>query len=223
MEIYWDETPIHVIDFEGGPRCGIVEYGVVTLKGHAIESVSTRICCPKASIPENERAVHGIDTEDARRNSPFEEEWDRFAGLRETGPLSAHFASAENSMLRGVFPYPRRSPDWVGEGSKVATWGPWIDTGTLYRVLGDTGNSLKLEDLVRRYELQGQLEALARTQCPKGRQTYHCALYDALASALLLTFYCSELASDRLTLIRLLARSQGNAAKRGKVEQRELF
>jgi DNA polymerase III epsilon subunit-like protein len=223
MELYWDEIPIHVIDFEGGPQCGIVEFGVVTLKGDSIESVATRVCRPKAHIPKNEQAVHGIDSRSANQTLPFQDEWDQFAGLRETGPLSAHFASAENTMLRSVFPYPRQSPSWVEPDRMVATWGPWVDTGSLYRELGDNRSSLKLEDLVLRYELQGELDALARTQCPKGRQSYHCALYDALASALLLTFYCREFADDRLTLTRLLARSQGNALKRQKVEQRELF
>ena len=223
MELYWDEIPIHVIDFEGGPHCGIVEFGVVTLNGYSIQSVATRICRPKARIPKNEQAVHGIDSSTAGRALPFQDEWDRFAGLRESGPLSAHFASAENTMLRSVFPYPRQSPSWVEPSKTVATWGPWLDTGTLYRELGDNRSSLKLEDLVLRYDLQSQLDDLARSQCPAGRRSYHCALYDALASALLLTFYCREFSEDRLSLARLLVRSQGNATKRQKVQQRELF
>ncbi len=223
MELYWDETPIHVIDFEGGPQCGIVEFGVVTLKGFSIESVSTRICRPKATIPKREQAVHGIGSAEANTEAPFREEWDRFAGLRESGPLSAHFASAENTMLKSVFPYPRQSPSWVDEKRSVATWGPWLDTGVLYRELGDNRSSMKLKTLILEYDLQTDLDALSRVHCPIGRQNYHCALYDALASAMLLSFYCREFCDERMTLLQLVARSQGNAIKRQKVEQRELF
>lgn len=223
MEVYWDEAPIHVIDFEGGPRCGIVEFGVVTLIGNAISATTTRLCRPKAAIPRNEWAVHRISTADAELESPFQEEWDRFAHLRETGPLSAHFASAENSMLKSVFPYPRRSPSWLGDGKPVANWGPWLDTGVLYRELGDSRSSLNLEELIGRHKLQSELDELGRSRCPTGRQRYHCALYDAIASALLLTYYCRDVCDVRLTLTQLIARSQGNAAKRQKIAQRELF
>ena len=223
MELYWNELPIHVIDFEGGPRCGIVEFGVVTLKGYSIDSVATRICRPKAAIPKNEQAIHGIRTRDAKTELPFQDEWERFARLRETGPLSAHFASAENTMLKSVFPYPRKSPSWVDESKSVANWGPWLDTGVLYRELGDNKSSLRLEELILRYGLQSELDALGRVHCPSGRQSYHCALFDALASALLLTFYCSEFCDERMPITQLVAHSQGNAIKRQKVEQRELF
>jgi hypothetical protein len=67
------------------------------------------------------------------------------------------------------------------------------------------------------------LDALGRAHCPDGRQKYHCALFDALASALLLSYYCREFCDERLTLLQLVARSQGNSVKRQKVEQRELF
>jgi len=223
MELYWDETPIHVIDFEGGPLCGIVEYGVVTIVGNSIQSIATRLCRPKAAIPTKERAVHKISTAEAQANSPFEEEWERFAQLRETGPLSAHFASAENSMIKSVFPYPRSSPNWLDDGQTIANWGPWVDTGTLYRNLGYSNDSLKLQDLVDRYGLQEELDELGKAKCPSKRQRYHCALYDAIASALLLIYYCRELSESRLTLTQLIARSQGNIAKRQKIEQRELF
>jgi|TARA_B110000495_G_C23018463_1_gene603730 DNA polymerase III epsilon subunit-like protein len=223
MELYWDETPIHVIDFEGGPQCGIVEFGVVTLKGFSIESVATRICRPKAAISKREQAVHGIGTLEASSERPFQDEWDRFAGLRETGPLSAHFASAENSMLKSVFPYPRQSPSWVEESRSVANWGPWLDTGVLYREIGGARDSLNLKKLINSHELQDDLDALGRAHCPDGRQKYHCALFDALASALLLSYYCREFCDERLTLLQLVARSQGNSVKRQKVEQRELF
>ena len=42
--------------------------------------------------------------------------WERFAGLRATGPLAAHFAPVENSLLRKVWPYPREVPDFARPG-----------------------------------------------------------------------------------------------------------
>ncbi|MDQ8201624.1 3'-5' exonuclease [Pelagicoccus sp. SDUM812003] len=223
MDPFWDELPIHVIDFEGGPHCGIVEFGVVTLKGTRIVDAATRLCRPKASISRKEQATHGIGNEDAKRCLPFAQEWDRFANLRETGPLAAHFASAENSMIKAVFPYARLSDSWMSDDRKVAEWGPWIDTGYVYRNYGDDGSSLKLEDLVMRWELQRELDELAAKYCPENRSRYHCALYDALASALLLLLYCNELSDGKPTVRQLLAESQGSSARREKFEQQQLF
>jgi len=223
MDLYWDELPIHVIDFEGGPRCGIVEFGVVTMKGADVLDCSTRLCRPQAPITRAEKAIHGIKTEAADEGDPFQDEWERFARYREKGPLAAHFASAENTMIKSAFPFARKSPDWTRRGGIVNTWGPWIDTGQLYRDIGDADRSLKLEDLIDRYSLQGELDELAGRYCPMTRCGYHCALYDALASALLLALYCTQLSDERPTLRSLLIHSQGSARKRQQVEQQELF
>lgn len=223
MDPIWDELPIHVIDFEGGPHCGIVEFGVVSLLGSRIVSTSTRLCRPKAAISRKERATHGIDNADVADELPFAQEWDRFAKLRETGPLAAHFASAENSMIKAVFPYARLSDSWTQEERRVAEWGPWIDTGYLYRNYGDDGSTLKLEDLVMRWELQHELDELAAKYCPEGRRKYHCALYDALASALLLIQYCTELSDGKPSVRQLIIESQGSGARRQEFEQQQLF
>ena len=223
METYWDAIPIHVIDFEGGPQCGIVEFGVVSIRGTSIESVASRLCRPERKIPAREQSVHGISSQMAGLQSSFKDEWDRFAALRESGPLGAHFASAESSMLKSVFPYPRSSPSWLDDGRRVVSWGPWIDTGILYRGLGYDNGSNKLQDLVERYELQDELDELGDAYCPEERIGYHCALYDAIASALLLINYCRNLMGEPITLAGLIARSQGNPVKRQRVEQRELF
>ena len=223
MDLYWDELPIHVIDFEGGPRCGIVEFGVVTVKGPDVLDCSTRLCRPQAPITRAEKAVHGINTESANAGDPFQDEWERFASMREKGPLAAHFAQAENTMIKSAFPFARRSPDWARSNEVVNTWAPWVDTGQLYRDIGDVDRSLKLADLIDRYSLQGELDELAASFCPMERYGYHCALYDALASTLLLTLYCVELSDERPTLRSLLIHSQGSVRKRQEVEQQELF
>lgn len=223
MDFNWDEMPIHVIDFEGGPQCGIVEYGVVSLVGARIQRVETRLCRPKRSIPRHEEALHGISTQAASQQAPFQNEWDLFAGMRQGGPLVAHFASAENRMLKSAFPYPRLSRDWAHPDRMIATWGPWLDTGVMYRELGDEVKSLKLEDLILRHRLQDELDALAATHCPEGRRRYHCALYDAFASALLLLNYCHEYCDERPTVRQLLLCSQASGARRQEVEQQRLL
>lgn len=223
MDPHWDDLPIHVIDFEGGPHCGIVEFGVVTLKGCQLVETATRLCRPKAAISRKEIATHGITNEAVTGLAPFAQEWDRFAELRETGPLAAHFASAENSMIKAVFPYARLSDAWIHPGRKVAEWGPWIDTGHLYRNYGDDLPSFKLADLVMHWELQRELDELAEKHCPADRRRYHCALYDALASALLLLQYCCELNEERCLLRHLITESQGSALKRQALEQQNLF
>ncbi len=223
MDPFWDDLPIHVIDFEGGPHCGIVEFGVVTIRGSQILDMSTRLCRPKRAIARREIATHGITNEAAARVPPFAQEWDRFAGLRETGPFAAHFASAENAMLKAVFPFSRLCDGWIEADKKTAEWGPWLDTGYLYRNYGDDPTSLKLADLVLRWELQHELDALALRFCPAERRRYHCALYDALACSLLLMLYCSELSDGRPSLRQLVAGSQTNALKKQEVEQQNLF
>jgi hypothetical protein len=41
-------------------------------------------------------------------------------------------------------------------------------------------------DLIRVFRLEEDLKALANEHCPEGRRRHHCALHDALASAVLL-------------------------------------
>ncbi len=223
MSPHWDEQLIHVIDFEGSAQSGIVEFGVVSLRGMGIESVSTRLCRPTGVIPANEEETHGITQAAAKGFAPFSDEWEHFAGLRESGPLGAHFASAENGMIKSVFPYARKSKDWIREGGVSAEWGPWIDTGALFRDVVKTGDSLSLRVLIESEGLQEELDELAEEYCPENRRSYHCALYDALASALLLILYCSDHYSGRATVQQLAILSKTGGKSRQSAEQSELF
>ena len=47
----WTEIPIHVVDFEGSLRTGVVEYGVATLLGGDIINTSTRLHAARTSVP----------------------------------------------------------------------------------------------------------------------------------------------------------------------------
>lgn len=182
--------PISVIDFEGSPRSGVLEYGVVVLKQGEIDACYSRLCAAKGRIGRDEWAVHKISSNDLNAAMPFAEEWALFAGLRQIGPLCAHNACVENSFLRAEWPYPRASPDFSSSAqapyTKVADWGPWLDTLPMCKKFYPGLESYKLEQLIDHFHLQDALNEVGQRHCPPGRNRYHCALFDALASTLLL-------------------------------------
>jgi DNA polymerase III epsilon subunit-like protein len=168
----WTDTPIHFIDFEGSAASGILELGVVTLLGGEITATHTRLCRATGPVAVDDTKVHGLSADGLASQAYFAAEWERFAGLRATGPLAAHFAPVENSLLRKVWPYPRESPDFARPGKTATEWGPWIDTGRLYPQLFPQLGSVRLEDLVVRQGLQPELETVSRsTARPSGGAT----------------------------------------------------
>jgi DNA polymerase-3 subunit epsilon len=130
--MHWADRPIHFIDFEGNGTSGIVEFGVVTLRGGAIAEARTRLCAASGRVAPEDTALHGLNETALRAAAPFRDEWEYFAGLRTSGPLAAHFAQAENYLLKTVWAYPRTAPDFARPGKTATEWGPWIDTGRLY-------------------------------------------------------------------------------------------
>jgi DNA polymerase III epsilon subunit-like protein len=221
--MHWTGQPIFFLDFEGSLASGILEYGVVTLLGGQIAETKTRLCRATGRVRPQDRAVHGLQESDVAVQLPFGGDWEYFAGLRERGPFAAHYAHAENSLLKSVWPYPRTSPDFARAGEHLAEWGPWIDTGRLYTQFHPQLPSGKLEDLVRACGLQAQLDALTAAHCPAARRRYHAALYDALAGALLLARLAAEPALADRSVAWLLAMSTLNSEKRDALRQQELF
>jgi DNA polymerase III epsilon subunit-like protein len=219
----WAETPIHFIDFEGNATSGILEYGVVTLQAGAIAATHTRLCRAAGRVGAEETAIHGLTAEGLVTQPYFANEWERFAGLRSSGPLAAHFAPVENSLLRKVWPYPRESPDFARPGRTATEWGPWVDTGQLYPVCFPQAGSYRLGDLVARGGLQAELDEVARRHCPLERRRYHAALYDALAGALLLLALLRRPELADATIPWLLQMSTADGGKRGALQQRDLF
>ena len=168
--------------------------------------------------------MHGLTAGQLASAAPFADEFGRFADLRETGPLAAHFANAENTMIKSVWPYSRTSPDFVRGGSATVTdWGPWVDTGRLYPQLYPDLGSAKLAELVATFALQAELDALAGQHCPADRRHYHAALYDALAGALLLGRLAAEPTIAGQSLRWLLTMSTLDGAKRDAWQQGDLF
>lgn len=219
----WLEQPIFFVDFEGSRASGVLEYGVVTLQGGHVVDTRTRLCAPTGRVRPEDTAVHGLHEHALATRPLFAEDWEYFAGLRERGPLAAHYAGVENSLLKSVWPYPRNSPDFARPGERTIDWGPWIDSGRIYTQLFPALDSGRLESLVAACGLQPALDEQAARHCPAARRCYHAALYDALAGALLL----AELARDpqiaSMSIMQLLALSTLDPRKRDALQQRELF
>lgn len=218
----WTEQPIHFIDFEGSRASGVLEYGVATLLGGKVIETRTRLCGAVGRVRPEDTAVHGLRPESVAALAPFADDWELFAGLRERGPLAAHFSGTENALLKSVWPYPRRSPDFARPGEHVLDWGPWIDSARLYAGRGGSASG-RLESLVEAGGLQAELDLLAAAHCPPERRRYHAALYDALAGALLLAALARDPRWASCTLTQLCALSTLDGGRRDELIQRKLW
>lgn len=219
----WTDQPIFFVDFEGSRASGVLEYGVATLLGGRVVDVKTRLCGATGRVRPEDTAVHGLRPETVAALPPLAEDWDYFAGLRERGPLAAHYAGVENGLLKSVWPYPRRSPDFAHEGGHGVDWGPWVDSARIYAQLWPALGSGRLEALVAGRGLQSELDALGSEHCPVARRGYHSALYDALAGALLLAALARDPRFADLSVRQLLALSTGDPEKRDALTQEKLW
>lgn len=219
----WLSQTIHFVDFEGSRASGILEYGVATLREREVIAAQTKLCGATGRIRPEDTAVHGLDAAAVANETAFVDEWEMFAGLREQGPLAAHFAGVENALLKSAWPYPRNSPDFARPGERVIDWGPWIDTARIYGQLFPQFEANGLEALVLAMRLQPELDAVAQRHCPPARRRYHAALYDALAGALLLLALARDPQLASLSIMQLLALSTLDPEKRAALRQRELF
>lgn len=221
---FWKDQLIHFVDFEGSTVSGILEYGVVSLRGGEILAARGRVCRATGRVRAEDVAVHGLDEAATAGAAPFGEDFEVFAALREGGPLAAHFANAENTLIKSVWPYARAGRDFSREdGATTADWGPWIDTGRLYPQARGAGSPVKLGELVAAEDLQARLDLLAAEICPEGRRHYHAALYDALAGALLLARLGETPGWGDKSLRWLLEHSTLDADRREGLRQGELF
>lgn len=219
----WTEQEIHFIDFEGNLRSGVLEYGVVSLRAGRITRTATRLCAARARILADESAVHHLSNADLVDAAPLSADWDFFSQLRASGPLAAHCAGAENSLLRSVWPYPASSPDFARPGKALAEWGPWVDSASLCREFMPALPSVKLSELVASLGLQEELDRLAPGCCPSNRLFYHAALYDALAGALVLLWLARCQPLQGLSLPRLITLSSQSGVRRDDLQQGSLF
>ncbi len=193
-------TPIFVIDFEGSESCGVVEFGVVEICNMQIVNAKTAICAPKKDISKKDALFFGIDTHRASKESSFTEHLEYFALLRKRGIFAAHNAATEKNLLNSYSPIAPSSPDFLNGMRLVNTWSPWLDTMVLAKNVYTNLQSLKLSDVIIFLNLKDKLDALALQHCPPDRRKWHCALYDALASALIITYTASLPSFESMTL-----------------------
>lgn len=184
--MHWAETPIHVIDFEGTPTSGVVEYGIASIHYSEIVATHTDLCEPTGELSLAESHQHGLFLSDLIATKPFEESLPLFTSIRKTGPLCAHNAAYEDKLITQTWPYTSDCTNYIDPSQTSNNWGPWIDTCQLYRYLFPSQPNHKLINLIHRFNLEENLAELSKKHCPKNRRKHHCALYDALASALLL-------------------------------------
>lgn len=220
----WPDQLIHFVDFEGSTTSGILEYGVVSVRRGEIVAARGRLCRATGRVRAEDTAVHGLDAAVTAGEPPFGEDFEVFAALREGAPLAAHFANAENTLIKSVWPYARTARDFSrDDGATTADWGPWIDTGRLYPQARAAGAPVKLGELVAAEGLRDRLDALAAEICPEGRRHFHAALYDALAGALLLARLAETPGWGDKSLRWLLEHSTLDAGRREGLRQGELF
>lgn len=207
----WTQATLHVIDFEGHERYGVVEYGCVTIRDGMIAEVATALCRPVASIPEADTLVHGLRSEALEGLPPFSDHFERWVALRRSGLFVAHNHMVEARLIRSTWRYPSWVPKQPGSDRTVSDWGPWIDTLQLYRRAYPDLESHALMNLVNRFGLADELGRLAQNKCPDGRSRAHCALFDALASALLLQRLGADSAWGELSMTDLIEISRYGA------------
>lgn len=209
LDTDWKDQPVYMMDFEGSPSSGVVEYGVVKLYQGKIEMTRSEMCRPTGAILSRDRGVHGISEAEAAERKPFLEAFEQFVGYRRNGVFAAHNRHAENSFLKDTWAVPPVVPDWRSGTGSSQEWGPWIDTLSIYRSVYPHLQSYGLGSLVEAFELAEQLEELGHEHCPEHRCRAHCALYDAIASSLLLLrLEDVESLSGRISTGWLLACSQ---------------
>ena len=211
----WWEGVLHVVDFEGTRASGIIEVGVVTCAGGRWRQVATEFCRATGPVVAADRRTHGLRGTEGAEIFARPAQWETWVARRREGILVAHHAPVEAGLLAAAWPYPPYGPDWREPGREVATWGPWLDTRRLAAAVWPGMETYGLGSLVATLGYQADLDALAATACPAGRRHYHCALYDALAAAVLLRA-AAEVAPWRdLGLPELLARlgDAGDAAE----------
>ncbi len=215
--------PFHIIDFEGSKGSGVVEYGIVRVEGRMIRETKTRLCGAEGEITWRERDTHGLSQGELAGVAPFREEWTLFSKLREHGPFGAHNAMVEAQLLSAIWPYPRLVADFSEEPPVArASWGPWLDTLHLYRRLYPNLPEYGLSSLIDQFGLQATLDQTAEKHCPEGRGHYHCALYDALASAILFIDLQSQDALAKCTPAWWLRQSAASTGQRQAMDQGEL-
>ncbi len=200
---------IHVVDFEGSSRCGVIEFGVVTLDRDQIIDTRTSLCRANAPILPKESLLHGIRNESLENRESFDTCEGLFFAMRKNGVFAAHHAPVEDGFLSRYWTVaPSTHVELPSNLRRPGSWGPWIDTCKLAKEVWKGLESYSLTELVKYFDFEPRLKEFSSKYCPEDRRFAHCALYDALASAMLINLIRSETEWEDRQLIE--ASSSGN-------------
>ena len=181
--------PIFSLDDAGSKTLGVAPNGRAEIYGGAIISAHTRICAPLAKIPPRDAKFFGINNAIAQSQPPFSDSMEFFCAARRRGIFCSHNAPVEDALLRATLPTPGIVSNPI-LGAPSASWDPRIDSCALFKKIFPTLGSAKLSDAVKSLNLEERLCDEAAKFCPERRRKWHCALYDALAAALILIKIC---------------------------------
>ena len=146
------------------------QIGMVSLTGGKVDpdSMFESLLCVDANRPFNPHAPgrHSVLRDEIAVAPTPQELWPGIMGRLTALPLCAHNVATEKKFTRLMAP--------------MHQFGPWIDTLKIARKVWPGCPSYALEDLVVMFDLKSRVDAL----CPE--KEAHDALYDAVASAMLL-------------------------------------
>lgn len=219
---HWYGDSLVVIDFEGSFRGSVVEAGIVCMNREGQVSAGSGLFSPLAPVTWEETETHGLKNRDLVGKPRFHDCFEIFREFRKAGILAAHHASVENRFICDAWPMPGWVPDWSRPQQQVSSWGPWLDSRLLAERVFPGMPDYRLQTLIHNLGMQAALDQWASLWCPPQRKQYHCALYDALASWLLLLVMAQKANWTDWTPDRLL-RTQQTSIEAAGASQLGLF
>ena len=182
---------IHVIDFEGNKKYGILEWGVATLSNGEVTNVMYGRCRSDRGASERDFREHSR-FEDEQELKSFGEQIPLFVKLRQTGLLGAHSATTEENLLKMYQFSPGKVPSFLFENSEIPIWGPWIDSCLLAKHFFKVEGGYSLSNLCKTFCLEPEINKIENNfPTSKNYVQFHRARHDAIASAVLLNFIIS--------------------------------
>lgn len=215
-----EEFKCYAIDFEGSLTTGILEYGVVEISSkQGICAVQTHLCKNRREIPEEERNCHGISANQLDQCLDFSAYLPQFMAWRSQNLFCSHNAIFEDSLLTYYCPVVFQAKTYLNYEKRC--WGPWLDTYNLYRRCFPNRDNT-LQTLIKMHHLEQLLFDLGKKLCPHTRNKFHCALFDALACALLLLNFIKQEDFNSKTFAWLLQKSSSRELQQ-QLQQKTLF
>ena len=99
----WTRSKIAVLDFEGEIRTGVVEFGIVIIKGSQIISTETKQCRPRGKLQQKSIEIHGLRERELAGLETFQKKQRYFAEIRSSVDVfCAHHACVEENLLKNT-------------------------------------------------------------------------------------------------------------------------